>query len=577
MTHRTTDAYVAALKKVNDEIIELKGSGIIIDFENAMRAALKIVAPNLPIFGCWFHYNQALRRMMTSIKPLFDLIRTNDDAKLLFRKFQCLALLPANKVKDAFVYLLREALHVHNFTSFAPFIDYFKKQWLTRVTPTHFSIFNQSVRTTGSAEAFNGKVNKKFRTHGDFFHFVETLQKEELAKVDEFCRHMGGKMQPDRRKNFYKKRTELIGKYSRRLEAKEINYKYFLNIMTNVDNDVFFDEDEMFVDEIDINMTKEMELISGDEIHGQQNVDASTNVESPTIAKRTTSRQRADSDIACSEFRKKNLIVTVNRDEVRKYFESQEKKNCDSGKQSNEESPTIAKRKTPRQRAEIQVANDDALQNIDSGARSNKRILVIAKRTRSKKAKETQIADDKTPQNIDSNARANEENPIIAKRKKSRRAKENDFVESLQEHPAKRTKLKGIAKKSSCKRKNTAHYDTGSDSDSDSNDFITKVTRKGPVLARLQQRFDDILERGEIATEDNGMECIMGCGRKKTTVLLPCKHQYTCEPCWYLWKVHQLNENGHHDFLDENIEEDETKPICPVCKQAVNEAFSVFN
>lgn len=33
-----------------------------------MRASLKIVAPNLPILGCWFHFAQPLRR---KINPLF--------------------------------------------------------------------------------------------------------------------------------------------------------------------------------------------------------------------------------------------------------------------------------------------------------------------------------------------------------------------------------------------------------------------------------------------------------------------------------------------------------------------------
>lgn len=75
--------------------------------------------------------------------------RKNKKAKIIFRKFQCLALLPYDKINDAFVYLLREALNEHNFKEFSPFIAYFKKEWLEIVKPQFFSVFDEEVRTTG--------------------------------------------------------------------------------------------------------------------------------------------------------------------------------------------------------------------------------------------------------------------------------------------------------------------------------------------------------------------------------------------------------------------------------------------
>lgn len=246
MTRRTTNAYVAALQYVNENIIELKGMGIIIDFEKAMRAALKKVSPNIPILGCWFHFCQALRRQMASMEHLFALIKDNSDAKNIFRKFQCIALLPYDKIKDAFVYLLREALEEKRFKEFAPFISYFKKEWMEIVKPEYFSVFDKDVRTTGSAEAFNGKLNKKFRTHSSFFNFVESLQREELSKTDEFHRHFLGTKQPDRRKKFYVRREEMIQEHVEKLKKSKINYKHYLNIMSNEENKILYGEDEIF-------------------------------------------------------------------------------------------------------------------------------------------------------------------------------------------------------------------------------------------------------------------------------------------------------------------------------------------
>lgn len=122
MTRRTIAAYIAALSFANEHLIELKGNGIVIDFENAMRVAIKKVSPNLPVFGCLFHHIQAIQLKMRSMTDLFELIRTNEDAEFVFRKFQALAVLAPNMIKDNFVFLLREALETHKFSQFAPFV-----------------------------------------------------------------------------------------------------------------------------------------------------------------------------------------------------------------------------------------------------------------------------------------------------------------------------------------------------------------------------------------------------------------------------------------------------------------------
>lgn len=266
MTRRTIEAYFSALEFVNQNLFGLKGAGIIIDFENAMRAALKKISPDLRVYGCLFHFMQALTRQMQSMNALYELIRTNVDAKILFRKIQSLALLPANLIKGEFISLLREALDVHKFSAFAPFLDYFKNQWLSRVKPAHFSVFKLNDRTTGPAEAFNGKLNKSFRTHGSFFNFVEQLQKEESMKSDEYSRDITGIVQPDRRKEFYKKRSELILKYSTQLERKIITPKHFVCIMANVNNEILYDEKIFFTDDIDIKLSNEVVLVEGDDV-----------------------------------------------------------------------------------------------------------------------------------------------------------------------------------------------------------------------------------------------------------------------------------------------------------------------
>lgn len=313
MTKRTIEAYTAGLKFVNEHLIELIGNGIIIDFESAMRAALKKVAPNLPVLGCLFHHVQAVQRKMASMTELFELIRTNEDAAFLFRKFKSLALLPPNMIRDGFVSLLRETLEKHKFNQFAPFIDYYKRQWLNIVKPIHYSVFGKGTKTTGPAEAFNGKINKIFRTHGGFFQFVESFQKEEVVKADQFQRDVKGNKQPDRRNAFYKKRALLIEKYSNQLLQKEITTRQFLSIMANVNNEVICHEKEFFTDEVDIRMSIDTILEEGVDMPFEDNIITQESVELlPTEKQTTRKRKAATVETAPKSKRTRNTRQTTN-------------------------------------------------------------------------------------------------------------------------------------------------------------------------------------------------------------------------------------------------------------------------
>lgn len=211
MTRKTRKAYRNALKYIHENITPLRGKAIIMDFEQAMRSGFSDVIPDMIVLGCWFHHCQALRRMAASFPKLFDLILKNDNVRIFFRQFQCLALLPADLIEKEFRRLSREVLRA--FPEFAKFVEYYQNQWIRRVKPHNFSVFLQDTRTTAAAEAFNGKVNSQFKTHGDFYSFVESLQKEELLKTEELEHDTEGAIQHDfRRKktNFEPKTLPII-------------------------------------------------------------------------------------------------------------------------------------------------------------------------------------------------------------------------------------------------------------------------------------------------------------------------------------------------------------------------------
>lgn len=141
MTNRTTEAYKSVFNYVHQNVLPLDSKAIITDFERALRNAIREVVPLTKMLGCWFHHCQALRRQVASISELFELIRDNKDARILYRKFQCLALLPASKIKISFDALAFEALS--KFPQFEKFVRYYDNQWIKKEGPENYSVFLQ--------------------------------------------------------------------------------------------------------------------------------------------------------------------------------------------------------------------------------------------------------------------------------------------------------------------------------------------------------------------------------------------------------------------------------------------------
>lgn len=141
MSNRNTDIYKSALRYVRENLLPLDANAIMTDFERALRNAIHSIVPLTRSLGCWFHFCQALRRKVVSNFELFVLVRHNETARILYRKFQCLALLPADKIKHAFDQLAYEALQ--KFSAFTSFVSYFDTFWIQRETPYSFSVFLQ--------------------------------------------------------------------------------------------------------------------------------------------------------------------------------------------------------------------------------------------------------------------------------------------------------------------------------------------------------------------------------------------------------------------------------------------------
>lgn len=123
-------AYEHLFDFINTNVFKLSTvASFTTDYEVAMRNALRKINPTAKIYACHFHYCQALKRKASQIVGLVKLFRSRNGAKAqtIYYRLQCLPLLPAVHIKDAFDVLKKEALEIKH-PALNAFMLYFEKQ-----------------------------------------------------------------------------------------------------------------------------------------------------------------------------------------------------------------------------------------------------------------------------------------------------------------------------------------------------------------------------------------------------------------------------------------------------------------
>lgn len=79
MTRKTTVAYTHLFRYIKDELIDLKPTSFMTDFEVAMRYAIRIVYPGAKMFTCCFHFCQAVKRHGSQLGKVLTTVRKNTE------------------------------------------------------------------------------------------------------------------------------------------------------------------------------------------------------------------------------------------------------------------------------------------------------------------------------------------------------------------------------------------------------------------------------------------------------------------------------------------------------------------
>lgn len=92
----------------------------------------------------------------------FDNKTKNRVRHKLIKKFIALSLLPYDKIVEGFVLLKQEAIEKQSdrANKCEKFCKYFENEWLKKVTPESFSVFNALDRTNNYIESWHRRLNR---------------------------------------------------------------------------------------------------------------------------------------------------------------------------------------------------------------------------------------------------------------------------------------------------------------------------------------------------------------------------------------------------------------------------------
>lgn len=131
MSNKTSQAYTAVFKYIEEKVFNLQPAQIITDYEASLRKSAKECYPMAKIRGCWFHFDRALQKKALKL-GLNSLLKSNPDARFIFKQILSLPLLPPENFLDGYECIRNKAKEVGIDTDFTVFFEYFE-YWIKQV------------------------------------------------------------------------------------------------------------------------------------------------------------------------------------------------------------------------------------------------------------------------------------------------------------------------------------------------------------------------------------------------------------------------------------------------------------
>ncbi|XP_051157996.1 uncharacterized protein LOC127279599 [Leptopilina boulardi] len=175
MERKSTRAYAAVFREIKRLLPELVINECMIDYEKALKKAIREEFPGADIHGCHFHFCKTNVKYACHI-GLKVYLKNNAEARHVFLLLLALPLLPANQTRDAFDQIKANMPQAIQQTM-NRFLQYFEREWFRIVTPNVFSVFGLIRRTNNCLEAYHHTLINKFGAHPNIWMFTSNTFK----------------------------------------------------------------------------------------------------------------------------------------------------------------------------------------------------------------------------------------------------------------------------------------------------------------------------------------------------------------------------------------------------------------
>uniref|UniRef100_A0A0A9WPV1 Cytochrome P450 71C3 n=1 Tax=Lygus hesperus TaxID=30085 RepID=A0A0A9WPV1_LYGHE len=103
MSCKEKPSYVKVLELLRDAF-DLTPSTVVSDFESSLRGAGRQVHPNAVLYGCWFHFAQAIIKHV-AVSGLKPYLNTDQAFGNIIRRLRAIALLPPDDIEAGFAHV----------------------------------------------------------------------------------------------------------------------------------------------------------------------------------------------------------------------------------------------------------------------------------------------------------------------------------------------------------------------------------------------------------------------------------------------------------------------------------------
>lgn len=234
MSDRTTETYNAVFQYIEQNLLELKPDSFMTDFEPGLRLSINQSYPNAKLYGCWFHFKQAIRKYCNRRPKLRYLLKTNQNASVIYQQLMNLPLLPEENFKAGYDSIIQKAKQCRLFRALFVLLKYFSSYWLAQNRRNSLSVSGLNMRTTSSLESFNSVINRTVTQHANIFKFMDGIKLIDFAKNLELVElSKDSARQPTTRKRLAdQKREERIQNTTERLHRSQITPSEFLDFLS---------------------------------------------------------------------------------------------------------------------------------------------------------------------------------------------------------------------------------------------------------------------------------------------------------------------------------------------------------